>query len=49
VLFIIAATGGFIVFVRDIINKPVPKWLAIVHGLIAVTGFIFLLMFAFNK
>src|SRR5919202_1300629 len=46
ILFVIAATGGFIVFSRDITNKPVPKWLAIVHGLIAVTGFVFLLIFA---
>src|SRR5215210_3957160 len=38
VLFVIAATGGFIVFARDISNKPVPKWLAVVHGLVAVSG-----------
>lgn len=48
VLFIVAATGGFIVFARDIANKPVPKWLAVAHGLIAVSGFVFLLVFAFN-
>jgi hypothetical protein len=49
ILFAIAATGGIIVFARDISNKPVPKWLAVLHGLIAVTGFVFLLLFAFNK
>jgi hypothetical protein len=47
VLFIIAATGGVILVWHDIKGKPFPKWLAVVHGLIAVTGFIFLLMFAF--
>lgn len=47
ILFVIAATGGAIVFARDISNKPIPKWLAVLHGLIAVTGFIFLLTFAF--
>lgn len=49
ILFIIAATGGIFLFARDVTNKPVPKWLAVVHGLIAVTGFIFLLFFAFVK
>ncbi len=48
ILFTIAAIGGVIVFMRDITNKPIPKWLAIAHGLIAVTGFIFLLIFAFS-
>lgn len=47
VLFIIAAAGGLMMIVRDLSGKPVPKWLAIAHGLIAVTGFIFLLVFAF--
>lgn len=49
VLFAIAALGGIIVFARDIMNKKVPKWLAVVHGLVAVSGFVFLLLFAFNK
>ena len=49
ILFVIAATGGFIVFARDISNKPLPKWLPVVHGLIAVSGFVFLLVFAFSQ
>ena len=48
VLFIIAATGGVIVFFRDVNNKPVPKWLAVLHGLIALSGFIYLLFIAFR-
>ncbi len=49
VLFVIAATGGFIVFTRDMANKSLPKWLPVAHGLIAVAGFVFLLLFAFNR
>lgn len=47
VLFIIAAAGGLVVGYRDFTGKKIPKWLAVAHGLIAVTGFIFLLAFAF--
>ena len=47
VLFVIAALGGLIMAIRDISGKPVPKWLAVLHGLIAVTGFVTLLVFAF--
>lgn len=49
VLFIIAALGGVVLVIRDLSRKPVPKWLAVVHGLAAVSGFIFLLVFAFTK
>jgi hypothetical protein len=48
VLFVIAALGGAILFARDISGKKVPKWLAILHGLLAVSGFVFLLLFAFK-
>jgi hypothetical protein len=48
VLFIIAALGGLVVAYRDFTGKKIPKWLAVVHGLVAVTGFIFLLVFAFK-
>jgi branched-subunit amino acid transport protein AzlD len=46
-LFVIAATGGVIVFLRDINNKRIPKWLAVTHGLVALSGFIYLLWIAF--
>ena len=49
VLFTIAALGGVVMLVKDLSGKPIPKWLAVVHGLIAVSGFIFLLVFAFTK
>lgn len=48
VLFAIAATGGIILVVRDLSGKAIPKWLAVIHGLTAVTGFVFLLVFAFS-
>jgi hypothetical protein len=49
VLFLIAAVGGLVLITRDLTGKPIPGWLAVVHGLIAVSGFIFLLVFAFAK
>lgn len=44
VLFVVAAVGGFYMFFRDLRGKFSPAWLAIVHGLIAVSGFVFLLL-----
>jgi hypothetical protein len=48
IVFTIAAMGGFVLNYRDITGKKVPKWLGIVHGLAAITGFIMLLCFAFQ-
>ena len=49
VLFTIAAIGGVVMVYKDLTGKKIPKWLAIAHGLIAICGFIFLLIFAFQK
>ena len=49
VLFTIAALGGVVMLTRDLSGKKIPKWLAVLHGLIAVSGFIFLLVFTFTK
>lgn len=49
VLFTIAALGGVVMLVKDLSGKKIPKWLAVLHGLLAVSGFIFLLVFAFSK
>lgn len=49
ILFTVAAMGGGVLFYRDLTNKPLPKWLAIVHGFLAVSGFVCLLVFAFGK
>ncbi len=48
VLFIITALGGIVLFARDVTGHSLPKSLAIVHGLLAVTGFVFLLVYAFT-
>lgn len=49
VLFVIAALGGVVLIVRDLGGKSVPKWLAVIHGLLAIAGFIFLVIYALNK
>lgn len=49
VLFTIAALGGVVMLVKDLSGKKIPKWLGVLHGLLAVSGFIFLLVFAFTK
>ena len=47
IVFVVAASGGFIMNYRDITGKSVPKWLGIVHGLTAIAGFALLIYFAF--
>jgi hypothetical protein len=47
-LFVIAALGGFLLFGRDLMKKAGPKWLAVVHALLAVTAFVILLTVAFG-
>ena len=43
-LFVVAALVGFYMFLRDIKGKMSPVWLAVVHGLVAATGLIFILL-----
>lgn len=47
-LFIVAALGGFVLFVLDLSKKTIPKVLALVHAGAAVVAFLLLLMFAFS-
>ena len=47
IIFSLAATGGLFMIYRNITEQPIPKWLAIAHGLTAITGFALLLIFAF--
>ena len=49
ILFAMAAAGGVVMLGRDLTGKPIPRWLAIGHGVIAITGFILLLIFAINN
>ena len=44
IFFVVAAIGGFYMFVRDLKGKFSPTWLAVTHALLAVSGFIFLLL-----
>src|SRR5690349_4279380 len=48
VLFIVAALGGVTLIIRDLTGRSLPRWLAAGHGLIAVAGFVFLLIYAFG-
>ena len=44
ILFVIAALGGFYMFFRDLKGKFSPIWLAVTHALLAVGGFVVLLL-----
>jgi hypothetical protein len=46
VSFGLAAMGGLFLVYRDVTGKPIPKWLGIVHGFIAITGYILLILYA---
>lgn len=45
VLFILAALGGLTLFVIDMSKKPIPKWIAILHPIVAIAGLITLILF----
>ncbi len=47
IILLLAALGGLVMNFRDLTGRKVPKWLAVVHGLAAVIGFAYLLVFAF--
>lgn len=44
-LFIIAALGGFTLLFKDLLNKPIPKWLAVLHPLVAASGLVVLIVY----
>ena len=44
ILFLVAAIAGFYMFFRDLKGKMSPTWLAIVHGLVAVIAFVFIVL-----
>jgi hypothetical protein len=46
-IFVIAALGGFYMFFRSMNNKTSPLVIAFVHALLALSGFISLLLFVF--
>jgi hypothetical protein len=48
ILFVIAAVAGFYMFFKDLAKKPSPMALAFIHALVAVVGFLALLIFVFK-
>lgn len=44
-LFVLAALGGFTLLFNDLSKKPIPKWLAIGHPLVAAAGLICLIVY----
>lgn len=48
IIFVVAATGGIYLFSRDIRHKKIPKWVAVVHGAIGLTGLIWILTHVFH-
>jgi NAD/NADP transhydrogenase beta subunit len=48
VLFVIGALIGFYMFAEDLKKKFSPTWLAVVHALFGVAGFLLLLFFVFG-
>ncbi len=47
IILVIAALGGFYMFFRELQNKMSPYSIAFIHALLAVAGFVSLLLFAF--
>jgi hypothetical protein len=47
ILFALAAMGGLMLIYKDLTGHPVPKALALGHGITAIVAFIFLLKFVF--
>jgi hypothetical protein len=48
ILMVLAAMGGVVLIVRDLSGKKIPKWLSVSHGILAVAGFAWLLVYACN-
>jgi len=44
VVFVLAALGGITLITRDLTKKSLPPWLAVGHAIIAVIGFLYLII-----
>jgi hypothetical protein len=49
VLFVMAAIAGFAMVMHDKTGEKFPRWLAVTHALFAISGFVVLLLYAFNQ
>lgn len=47
-VLVLAAAGGALLFAFDIIGRPLPKFIAVGHGFIAISGVVLLIVLA-NK
>jgi len=47
ILFLLAAFGGLILIYKDMTAKPIPKWLALIHGSVALLAFISVCILAY--
>jgi hypothetical protein len=47
ILFAMAAIMGLVLVYKDLTGHKVPRGLAVLHGLTAVSGFVFLLLYTF--
>lgn len=45
-LLLIAALGGFTLLFNDLSKKPIPKWLAVLHPILAASGLVVLIVYA---
>lgn len=48
-LLLLAALGGLTLLVVDLSNKPIPKLLALLHPLFAISGVIVLIIYALQQ
>lgn len=48
-IFSVAAVGGLYMFSKDIRHKNVPKWVAVVHAVIALFGLVWILSHILNE
>ena len=46
VVLLLASMGGLMLAYRGVANKKIPTWLGITHGVLALVGFAFLILFA---
>jgi hypothetical protein len=46
-IFVVAALGGFYLLFKDLTDR-IPKPVAVIHGLLALAGFVVLLVSVFN-
>jgi hypothetical protein len=48
IVFVVAAAGGFFLFAQHVQKKALPIPVMVIHGLVAVTGFVILLVAAMH-